>query len=179
MHKVNMLNQKIRSLGINIVAENSGLNKSTISRYVNREREYSLENYEKVLCAVKKIEMQRLRGRTSARLATQRVWLGEEWRISYFDFVDSFLAIKSEILISERPVDGLDIRSLALICSIVMQLCDDAYINPPEWAKQSIELEEPWFISRFKNLRAISLVESSIFFKRNNIFVGNDFLKRV
>ena len=99
MDKVRSLNQKIKNLGINVVAEASGLNKSTISRYVSHERAYSLENFEKVQLAVQSIERKSLRGRTSAHEATQRVVAGEDWRISYFDFVDSLLATKSELLI--------------------------------------------------------------------------------
>lgn len=178
MEKVKALNQKIKKMGIVAVANVAGINKSTISRYVNGAREYSLENFQKVTEAVKFIERERLRGRTSAREATQRVALGEDWQIAYFDFVDSFLATKSDLLLEARPADGLDIRSLALICAIVMQLCEENKIQPPEWAKLSLELEEPWFVSKFKSMRAISLVDSPIYFKRNNIFVGDDFLKR-
>ena len=178
MYKSRLLNQKIRKLGINRVAHEAGINKSTVSRYVSGERDYSLENFEKVKKAVEVIERNNLRGRTSARQATQRVCLGEDWRIPYFEFVDSFRATHCEHLFLERPVDGLDIRSLALICSIVMQLCDETKTPPPKWAMLSLELEAPWFISKFINLRAISLVDSPVFFKRNNIFVGSDFLER-
>jgi transcriptional regulator with XRE-family HTH domain len=178
MKQVKVLNQKIKKIGINHIAKLSGLNKSTISRYVNHEREYSLENFEKIKSAVKVFEQKNLRGYTSAREATYRVYLGEDWRIPYFDFVDSFFTTQSELLLIEKPVDGLNIKSLALICAIVMQLCEDVRVMPPEWATLSIELEEPWFLSKFKNLRAISLVESPLFFKRNNIFIGNDFLQR-
>ena len=178
MSKVRILNRRIKELGINSVALESGLNKSTISRYVNGAREYSFENFRKVENAANVIEFRNLRGRTSAREASKRVQLGEDWRIAYFDFVDSFLITKSELLLRERPVDGLDIKSLALICSIVMQLCHEAKVNPAEWATLSLELDEPWFLSKYKSLRPISLVESPIFFKRNNIFVGSDFLRR-
>lgn len=178
MENIVGLNQKIKKLGIVAVADLAGLNKSTISRYVNGEREYSLENYIKILRAIKTIEKQQLSGRTSAHEATRRVVMGEDWQIAYFDFVDSFLATKSPVLFEERPVDGLDIKSLALICAIIMQLCEENRVSPPEWAMLSLELEEPWFVSKFKSMRALSLVESPLYFKRNNIFVGNDFLKR-
>ncbi len=178
MDKSKALNKKIKLLGITQLARVSGLNKSTISRYVNGERAYSLENFEKLKNAAISIEKKSLRGRTSARKATGRVAIGEQWRNPYFDFVDSFRATRSRLLITERPVDGLEIMSLALICSIVMQLCDEMEIAPPEWAKLCIGLETPWFISKFKSLRAVCLVESPIFFKRNNIFVGGNFLER-
>ncbi len=178
MDKVKNLNLKIKKYGISKVAALAGLNKSTLSRYVGRQREYSLENFEKISTALQILETKSLRGRTSAHQATQRVYRGEDWRIAYFDFVDSLLATQSELLIQERPVDGIDIQSLALICAIVMQLCDQLNIKPPDWAQLNLELTEPWFISKFKNLRAISLMDSPIFFKRNNIFVGEDFLHR-
>lgn len=172
------LHRKIKELGIIAVAKASGLNKSTISRYVHGQRDYSLENYQKILEAVDLLENANLRGRTSARDASKRVANGEDWQIAYFDYVDSFLATKSERLVAQRPVDGLEIRLVALLCSITMQLCAEHKVSPPEWSTLSLGLEEPWFISRFKSLRAISLVESPVFFKRNNIFVGQDFLQR-
>ncbi len=178
MEKATILNRKVKQLGIVIVAEQAGLNKSTISRYVHGQRDYSLENFEKVTAAVKIIESRSLKGLTSAREATERVAAGENWQISYFDFVDSFLFAKNHLLVSQRPVDGLDLKSLALICSMVMQLCEENKVQSPEWAMLSLELDEPWFISKFKSLRAICLVQSPLFFKRNNIFVGDDFLKR-
>lgn len=178
MSRTVTLNKKIRGLGINAIAKASGLNKSTISRYVNGQREYSFENFGKVEAAVNRLLKNELRGRTSVFEATRRVLEGEDWRIPYFDFVDSFLATRNELLWADRPVDGLDLRSLALICSIVMQLADEMKVPAPEWAKMSLALDEPWFVSKFKSLRAISLVESPVFFKRNNIFVGDDFLKR-
>jgi len=161
-----------------VIADLAGLNKSTVSRYVSGDRQYSLENFEKIATAVKHIEQERLQGRVTVREATQRVIAREDWQIAYFDFVDSFLATRSELLITHQPADGLDIKSLALICSIVMQLCEENQVTPPEWARLSIELEEPWFISKFKSMRAICLVESPVYFKRNNIFVGADFLVR-
>lgn len=175
--QIKELNHKIKGLGINAVAKQSALNKSTISRYVNGERDYSFENFTKISAAVTTLELKELRGRTSVSEATRRVNIGEDWQIAYFDFVDSFLATKSSLLL-DKPVDGLNIKLLALICSIVLQLCEDLKIAAPEWATLSLELEEPWFVSKFKSLRAISLVHSPIYFKRNNIFVSDDFLKR-
>jgi hypothetical protein len=99
-------------------------------------------------------------------------------QIAYFDFVDSFLATKSEYLIEQKPIDGLEIKLLALMCAIVLQLCQENKVHPPEWATLSLPLEEPWFVSKFKSLRAISLSENLVYFTRNNIFVGPDFLKR-
>jgi hypothetical protein len=178
MDKAKSLNKRIRQLGIMAVANQAALNKSTVSRYVNEQRDYSLENFERITIAVETLERKSLVGLTTARAATERVVAGENWQIAYFDFVDSFLFAKNHLLVSQRPIDGLDLRSLSLICSIVMQLCEDHKVEAPEWAKLSLELDEPWFISKFKSLRAICLVQSPLFFKRNNIFVGDDFLKR-
>lgn len=179
MDKLKSMNLAVKKLGILRVADEAGLNKSTVSRYVNGERDYSFENFHKVLSAVNRLEEKLLRGRTSARDATQRVFLGEDWKIAYFDFVDSFLATQSPRLIEKRPVEGLNVRLLALMCSIVMQLCEENKVEAPDWAKLSVQLEAPWFVSKFKKLRAYSLVESPLYFRRNNIFVGSDFLKRV
>ncbi len=178
MDRAKALNRKIKKIGILAVSRASGLNKSTVSRYANGEREYSFANFEKIEKSLKALEAEKLRGRTSAREASRRVVWGEDWRIAYFDFVDSFLATQSELLLEGKPVDGLDLKHLALLCSIVMQLCDDAKMSPPGWAQLSLELDKPWFLSKFVGLRAISLVDSPIFFKRNNIYVGADFLQR-
>jgi transcriptional regulator with XRE-family HTH domain len=178
MDDIKALNQQISAIGIVVVAKEAGLNKSTISRYVNGERNYSLKNFSKITSAVEKLSNNILSGQTSARIATERVINGEDWQIAYFDFIDSFLATKSELLLKDRPADGLNIKFLALICSIVMQLCLECKVPSPEWAQLSLELEEPWFVSRFESLRAFTLATSPLFFKRNNIFVGEDFLKR-
>jgi transcriptional regulator with XRE-family HTH domain len=164
--KMQRLNRQIKAIGITAIAEASGLNKSTISRYVNGEREYSLENFNKITKAVREIEKKSLFGRTSAYEATQRVYLSEDWQIAYFDFVDSFLATQNRLLFLDRPAEGLDIKHLALICSIVMQLCESVKVQPPEWAKVNIEFEKPWFISKFDSLRDVCLVDSPIFLEK-------------
>ena len=63
-----------------------------------------------------------------------------------------------------RSADGLNLKSLALIYSIVMQLCEENKVQPPDWAKVNLELDEPWFISKFKGLWAICLAQSPLFF---------------
>ena len=141
MKKAKLLNRKVKQLGIIAVAKQAGLNKSTISRYVHGQREYSLENFEKVIAAVEIIERKSLQGLTSAREATERVVKGENWQIAYFDFVDSFLFAKNYLLVKQRPVDGLDLKSLALICSMVMQLCEENKVPFPDWAKLNLELD--------------------------------------
>ena len=83
MNKIDLLNHKIIQYGVNLVADLSRLNKSTISRYVNGERQYSLENFERVSAAIRSIEEKNLKGRVSAREATERVVAGEDWQIAW------------------------------------------------------------------------------------------------
>jgi hypothetical protein len=51
-------------------------------------------------------------------------------------------------------------------------------IEFPNWIWNIPSCKEPWFVSGYENLKAISLVESPAFFRRRKIFVLENFLYR-
>jgi len=51
-------------------------------------------------------------------------------------------------------------------------------VESPPWAMRSYYLPEPWFVSEVESLKAMAIQESPLFFRRNNIFVLDNFLSR-
>lgn len=78
----------------------------------------------------------------------------------------------------ELPPVG-EFKRLALLAAIIMTLADELGISPPLWATSSFRLDEPWFLSGLESMRAIAIVESPPYFRRNGIFVTKEFLMRV
>ncbi|MBI2602941.1 MAG: helix-turn-helix transcriptional regulator [Deltaproteobacteria bacterium] len=100
------------------------------------------------------------------------------WKIHFMDFVDAYRRSLDPRLLVFPPTKGLDIRLRALLASIVTALCLETGESVPGWAKKSYFLKEPWFVSEVENLKAMSILESQWPFRRNNIFVLGNFLKR-
>jgi len=112
--------------------------------------------------------------------AAQNVANGIDWEISFFDFTDSFRKeSEKEPLIAEQPNTTGHLKYDALLRSMVLYLCDEYNIQPPEWALQNMFLEHPWFVCELSRLYSYSLVETPICFKQNNIFVLSNFMDRV
>lgn len=102
----------------------------------------------------------------------------ESWKIWLFNFVDAFRRDKDPIYIDSPPVQGLSLKLNALIASTVETLCEELKINTPPWCGAVPPLKTPWFVSGVENLKAISIVETPIHFKKRNIFVLENFLFR-
>ncbi len=102
----------------------------------------------------------------------------DSWKIHVFDFVDFFRQAKDLRLIFLPPMSCLDGRLKALLASIVCQLCSEIGCIPPDWALQEYYLEKPWFVSEIQSLKATTILESPLAFRRNNIFVLKNFLQR-
>lgn len=119
---------------------------------------------------------QPLTAKEAMRLALEM----EDWQTPFMQFVDDFrrtsLAEKSKLIAEEVFCDNE--RWLSLLKAIINQLCFDANISSPEWAYEMHWLKKPWFVSGLKNLYAMCIVESPLFFRRNNIFVTRNFLDR-
>jgi transcriptional regulator with XRE-family HTH domain len=99
------------------------------------------------------------------------------WKTHLFDFVDAFRATaRNELL--EPPAYGLDARLQALCASTVEALCAEKGQNAPAWCGGVPSLSGPWFVSGIENLKAMSLVESPVWFRSRNIFVLGNFLSR-
>ena len=103
----------------------------------------------------------------------------ESWKIHFMDLVDEFQRTLDPQLILLAPPVELAREQRALLASIVLQLCMNENISPPTWSMKKNFLSKPWFVSEMQSLKAMAIKESPIAFRRNNIFVLNNFLERV
>jgi transcriptional regulator with XRE-family HTH domain len=117
----------------------------------------------------------------SFRAASMRMHNGEfdSWPGPLFDAIDSFRSSLSGELIQAPPIEGLDPRLEALIASTVESLCAELSTEPPMWCRGVAALSQPWFVAGIENLKASALVESSVHYRRRNVFVLGNFLERV
>ncbi len=102
----------------------------------------------------------------------------EHWRIPFMDFVDDFRYSKDTALI-EEPFVLDDERFDAILASMVEYLCDELGLETPDWVWEVPACQYPWFVSGMENLKAITIVESPVYFRRRKIFVLANFLDRV
>ena len=103
---------------------------------------------------------------------------GENWLIPFMEFVDDFRRSQDLSLI-ENPFALSDEHIDSLLASTVEYLCDELGIETPRWVWEVPSCKEPWFISGIENLKAISIAESPVHFRRRKIFVLENFLSRV
>lgn len=101
------------------------------------------------------------------------------WKIHFMNFVDEFRRTFDTRLLVLAPPSNFSKKLTALLASIVLELCAEANIPAPDWAQQSHCLPEPWFVAESESLKASALVESKAFYKKNNIFVLENFLVRI
>lgn len=94
------------------------------------------------------------------------------------NLVDEFRRTLDPRLLLLPPVRDLALELKALLASIVMSLCGEAGMNVPGWARKRHPLPTPWFVAEVESLKAMALVESPLPFRRNNIFVLDNFLQR-
>jgi hypothetical protein len=102
----------------------------------------------------------------------------KHWRIYLMDFVDDFRYHKDQRAVAE-PFNFAGDKMDALLASTAEALCDEMGIEVPEWLSQVPACDEPYFVSGFENLKAISIVESPLRFRLRKIFVLENFLSRV
>jgi len=102
----------------------------------------------------------------------------KHWRIYLMDFVDDFRYHRDPRTVAE-PFALAGDRMDALLASTAEALCDELGIDAPEWLSRVPPCSEPYFVSGFENLKAISIVESPLRFRRRKIFVLENFLSRV
>ena len=100
------------------------------------------------------------------------------WKIHYMELVDEFCKRIDPRLILLPPIRELHPQLRALLASIVLQLCEEVGQESPGWARQRYFLDDPWFISGMESLKAMAIRESPLAFRRNNIFVHENFLQR-
>ncbi len=103
----------------------------------------------------------------------------DSWKIHLMDFVDEFIRTADPLLILLPPPKDTDARIQSLLASVVQELCSKIDIEVPPWAEKRYFLEEPWFLSGMQSLKAGAIIESPLSFRKNNIFVHDNFLQRV
>ncbi len=101
----------------------------------------------------------------------------KNWRIPFMEFVDDFRRTRDNNLI-EKPLSLNNEKIDSLLASTVEYLCDELGIETPDWVWDVPSCKEPWFISGYENLKAISISESPAYFRRRKIFVLENFLSR-
>lgn len=102
----------------------------------------------------------------------------DSWKIHLMNMVDEFRSSLDMRILLLPPPQEIDVRLKSLIASVASYLCEEAMVAPPTWTQKSYYLSEPWFISEIEGLKAFALLESPLQFRKNNIFVLNNFLQR-
>lgn len=102
----------------------------------------------------------------------------ENWTIILMNFVDDFRYYKDPEMV-KKPFDLDNERVDALLASTVEYLCDEMQLNFPPWVGDVPPCRDPWFVADMESLKAISIVESPLYFRRRKIFVLENFLERV
>lgn len=104
---------------------------------------------------------------------------GGDWKISFMEFVDGFRRNPSERLFLKNPRTlNPDPKLYALLQSICLELCREKKISPKGWLNKRAFLSKPWFVSGMKSLYAMAIKESPLSFRKNNIFVLENFMNR-
>lgn len=99
------------------------------------------------------------------------------WNVPLFNFVDAFRRTKNVGLVRDPPMCGPG-KARALLASTVENLCAEVGTDVPVWAQAEPALASPWFPSRSENLKVSALKESPLAFRKRNIFVLENFLRR-
>ncbi len=112
-------------------------------------------------------------------VATKTIHDGEHsWKLHFMELVDEFRRTVNPLLLLLPPPTELPHSLRALLASIACSLSDEAGIDPPTWAGKSYYLDKPWFVSGMESLKATAILESPLAYRRNNIFVQENFLNR-
>ncbi len=102
----------------------------------------------------------------------------ENWLVPFMDFVDEFRRHRDLSLVRE-PFETGEERFDAMLASMIECLCDELGLETPDWVWDIPSCRDPWFVSGMEDLKAISIVESPVWFRRRKIFVLENFLDRV
>lgn len=102
----------------------------------------------------------------------------QNWVVYLMDFVDDFRYYRQITAIAE-PFVLTNPKIDALLASSTEYLCAELGIEIPPWLSTVPSSPEPWFVSGLENLKAITLVETPVWFRVRKIFVLENFLSRV
>lgn len=100
------------------------------------------------------------------------------------NFIDEFNRSsreKKQKMVEEFPFKGIKNKKYAAyIAAMVEELCFTNNIDIPEWVfDKKYSLKEPFFVGGLESIKAFLIVESPLPFRRRNIFVSENVLKRV
>jgi len=100
------------------------------------------------------------------------------------EFIDEFNRgdiNKKKKMVKKFPLKKkLDRKIAAYTAAMVEELCFKNNIDIPAWVfDKKYRLKEPFFVGGLENLKAFLLVESPVSFRRRNIFVSQNVLRRV
>lgn len=111
---------------------------------------------------------------------SERIRRGGEgsWSMHLFNFVDEFRRTPRPDLVSDPPDPELPKRLECLLASTVESLCDEEGMEFPGWCWGVGRLPEPWFVSGVDSLKALALVGSPVHFRKRDLFVLDNFLRR-
>jgi hypothetical protein len=100
------------------------------------------------------------------------------------DFIDEFNRAdmaKKQQMVRRFPFKKItDKKYAAYIAAAVEELCYINNMDTPEWVfDKKYRLKEPFFVGGLESLKAFLIAESPVSFRRRNIFVSENVLKRV
>ncbi|MDM8521626.1 hypothetical protein QUF64_16395 [Anaerolineales bacterium HSG6] len=101
----------------------------------------------------------------------------DHWRIHLMNFVDDFRYYRAESALT-KPFPLTNPQMDALLASTVEYLCHELELAAPQWVREIPASPEPWFVSGMESLKAITLVETPVWFRMRKVFVLANFLSR-
>jgi len=176
---ISVIQNAAREYGISKLSKQTGLARSYLYKVIEGSSSPTLDAFEKITTALGfSFELHRWPIENSVLDVSLRVTQDGQWKIHFFNFVDAFRRTKKRDLIESPPTESLGEKEQALLASIVFELCRENRASLPDWVKNVKPLEEPWFVAGMESLKAMAIVESPIGFRKNNIFVFENFLSR-
>ena len=169
------------------LAEKSRVSRQTLRAVEGREESVTLSNFAKINTTLDRrivllsVPTEECYSDCSTIAVAMKVMRDGEssWKGHFFELVDEFRKALDPRLILLPPPQSLSLQLKGLLASMVLVLSDEAGIEAPEWAKKNLFLERPWFPSEMESLKASAVLESPLFFRKNNIFVQSNFMQRV
>ncbi|HEY8271349.1 MAG TPA: helix-turn-helix transcriptional regulator [Pseudobdellovibrionaceae bacterium] len=176
---ITTLQKAAREFGLLSLSKKTGLARSYLYKVVEGTSSPTIEALDKIADVLGfAIELHRMPLEDSVKDVSSKVAQGGSWKIHFFNFVDAFRRTKNPELVISPPIESLDEKERVLLASMTVELCLKLGVEIPEWAKAQRPLKYPWFVAGVESLKPMAIVESPISFKRNNIFVLENFLAR-
>lgn len=110
---------------------------------------------------------------------------GRDFYLCLGDFLDAFYHADTPsrlAALDAPPMDGIPPENLAFLAATAHKLCNDYGLRAPDWVfdKRYCLTDKPFFACNARgNLRLLFMYKSPPEFKRRNLFVDENVLKRV